>query len=341
MARAMIDPPTLRNERGEIRRIGVEVEFGGVSVDDAAVLVAGRFGGRIGRMDSHRSVVSGTALGDFTVELDSQYAHPKKAAEPGSEAADLLMELEKIGRDIEEQARSVIGDITSLWLPVEIVSPPIPLDRLPEIDTLIDDLREAGAEGTRDGLLFAFATQLNPEAPSLDGGSVLDHLRSFLLLSDWLREEIELDFKRRLLAFADPFPEPYRRTVLDPAYAPSVGEFIDDYIVANPTRNRELDLLPLFAELDPERVRGRLDDALIKARPTFHYRLPDTRIDDPGWGIVVEWNRWVAVEQLAAEPEALRMLGRDYLYAAARDDRIAWTDSRRSWLASRRGSSSA
>src|SRR3546814_9457337 len=43
----------------------------------------------------------------------------------------------------------------------------------------------------------------------------------------------------------------------------------------------------------------RLTDELIKARPTFHYRLPNARLADPQWSIVREWNLWVRVERLA------------------------------------------
>ena len=38
--------------------------------------------------------------------------------------------------------------------------------------------------------------------------------------------------------------------MLDAGYGPDLGALIDDYLAANPTRNRALDLLPLFAELD-------------------------------------------------------------------------------------------
>ncbi|OBX33760.1 putative amidoligase enzyme [Halomonas elongata] len=40
--------------------------------------------------------------------------------------------------------------------------------------------------------------------------------------------------------------------MLDPDYQPDLRTLIDDYLEYNPTRNRELDLLPLFAYLDPE-----------------------------------------------------------------------------------------
>jgi hypothetical protein len=80
---------------------------------------------------------------------------------------------------------------------------------------------------------------------------------------------------------------------------------IDDYLDASPSRNRELDMLPLFAHLDHDRVRARLPYEKISARPTFHYRLPDSRVDDPAWTIAADWNRWVEVERLACDPARL------------------------------------
>jgi hypothetical protein len=50
-----------------------------------------------------------------------------------------------------------------------------------------------------------------------------------------------------------------------------------------------------------ERVRARLPNEKIGKRPTFHYRLPDARVSDPGWSIAPDWNRWVAVERLAVD----------------------------------------
>ena len=43
----------------------------------------------------------------------------------------------------------------------------------------------------------------------------------------------------------------------------------------------------------------------MSARPTFHYRLPNCRVDEPDWRIAHEWNAWVTVEALAADEDAL------------------------------------
>lgn len=50
------------------------------------------------------------------------------------------------------------------------------------------------------------------------------------------------------------------------------------------------------------------DPHLVKARPAYHYRLPNCLIDEPDWRLAREWNTWVAVERLAADAPAA---GRD------------------------------
>jgi hypothetical protein len=135
--------------------------------------------------------------------------------------------------------------------------------------------------------------------------TVTRYLKAFLCLFDWLRTRARVDLLRRLTVYIDPFPLDYVRRVIDVAYSPTVDELIDDYLQDNATRNRALDLLPLFAHLDADRVRRRVDDPRIKSRPTLHYRLPNCEIDEPGWGVRHTWRDWLQVEHLAADPARL------------------------------------
>jgi hypothetical protein len=304
----------------------VEVEFSNIDCRPAAELVQGIFGGDILEEDPHRFRIVASALGDFTVELDMRYAHPhKNTAETSAEKSHVLDEL-------QAEFRAAVGEVASLWLPVEIVSPPVAWERLPELDRITQELRRAGAHGTDDGLLYAFATQLNPEVPSREADVILAYLKAFLILADRLRADAARDIKRRLLPFAAPIPRAYARKVIDCAYQPSLGQLIDDYIEANPTRNRELDMLPLFTALDAERVGRQFQSPLVKPRPTFHYRLPDTRLSDPEWGLITEWNRWVQVEWLAADPKRLDAACRHYC-ACADENRLSdWSETVRQWL---------
>jgi hypothetical protein len=135
---------------------------------------------------------------------------------------------------------------------------------------------------------------------------------------------VDPDPTRRLLGFAERYPSTYVELLAHEAYWPSMPTLIDDYLEANPTRNRDLDLLPLLAFLEESRVRGALPNEKIKKRPTFHYRLPDCRLADPNWSPVVEWNRWVAVERLAADRERLALVCAAYLQNIEAEG--AWAD---------------
>jgi len=97
------------------------------------------------------------------------------------------------------------------------------------------------------------------------------------MASPWLWRAIDPDTTRRLLNFAEPFPDEYVRLLAGESYWPDESALIDDYVRLNPTRNRDLDMLPLLAFLDEDRVRSKLPDEKINPRPTFHYRLPDMR----------------------------------------------------------------
>src|SRR3954463_16744587 len=93
-----------------------------------------------------------------------------------------------------------------------------------------------------------------------------------------------------------------------------MARFTDDYLTHNPTRNRPLDMLPLLAFNVPGLMeRPGLAGQKVRPRPTFHYRLPDSSIDEDGWSIAEEWGRWVLVERLADDPTLAARFAREYL----------------------------
>ncbi len=47
---------------------------------------------------------------------------------------------------------------------------------------------------------------------------------------------------------------------------------------------------------------------LVKARPAFHYRLPDCKVNEAGWTAAAPWNRWVFIEVLAEDRALLAEL---------------------------------
>ena len=134
-------------------------------------------------------------------------------------------------------------------------------------------------------------------------------LKAFLLVSDRLRREIARGSLRLAFALPPDYPQAYKRRVLDPDYWPDLTDLTTDYLAANPTRKRALDLLPLLTYVDEERVRSVLPHEKIRPRPVFHYRLPLAHLSDPAWSIMPDWERWLSVERLAASRERLAEMG--------------------------------
>lgn len=290
-------PPIRDNSQGEIRTVGVELEFAGLTAGASARILAEALGGTTQEIDPHSFLVRDSDIGDIFIELDSRYLHPDKNALLG----------------VGPKLASWIASAASLLVPCEMVTAPVPVDKLYRVDWATDVLRRAGAKGTQDAALYAFGLHFNPETPRLDASTITSILKAFVLLNAWLRRQVAPDATRDLLGFADPFPDEYVRRIASPDYWPEHSELIDDYVIANPTRNRDLDALPLFLFLDEARVRAALPTEKIGKRPTFHYRLPDARVSDPGWSIAPDWNRWVAVERLAVDRSRLDRLGSAYL----------------------------
>lgn len=320
-------PPRPLTPDGSPRRVGVEIEFAAVSPLDAAALVQDRFGGRVEARDVNNFTVADTELGRFEVELDWSLLKPPDEA-PGD--AGLVDELvESFRADLAEP----LGMLAANVVPCEIVCPPIAHPRLSDLDRLIGALRQAGAEDTRASPLFGFGLQLNVEIAARDADWIGRVILAYALASDWLRWQIGVDMTRRVLFFADPFPDDYVDFLAESEPAGDMAELIDDYLAFNPTRNRELDLMPLFAWADAARVRAAVDDPRIKARPAFHYRLPDCRLADPDWSVLVEWARWLAVERLADDPARLAALKRAWIdYRAGLPWPGGWLERSRPFL---------
>ncbi len=320
-------PPVVAGEGGGTRKVGVEIEFAAKDAGEIASLVARLYSGNREKENDHRYRIVGTAYGTFTVELDTQYAHPAKQDKQWGNPLDQWLDLE-----IDKFVHSVVGHIAKTLVPYEIVTPPIPMDRLPDLTPLMDALRRIGVEGTDENPFYAFGVHLNPEAPAFTADSICNHLRAFIALSDWLHDMMEIDLARKLSPYIQKFPTEYALRIMPADYRPDLPQLIDDYLELNPTRNRELDLVPLFMHLDRERVEAVLQDGLSSARPTYHYRLPDCRLNDDRWSLAREWNFWVEVERLAVDAERLDAICSAFIEHNARWIKWKWVDKARPWL---------
>jgi hypothetical protein len=300
--------PEPKNEEGLPRKVGFELEFAGLKIKEAGEQIQELFGGKIKKQHRYEYTVCGTEIGDFQVELDARIL--KKMA--GSELfGDWELDIDE--NVIKDSIGDIVDKLARAVIPLEVVMPPLPYNEIEVLERLRSKLQERKAEGTESSWMHAFGLHINIEVPNLQTDTLLRYLRSFFVLYPWLIEELDIDISRRISPFIDHFPDRYVEMVLSPSYQPTVDHLISDYLQFSSTRNRPLDMMPIFAMLDEDQVSDALGDEKNSPRPTFHYRLPNSRIEDPGWTFRDEWNRWLEVEKLAANQEMLRKLSELYL----------------------------
>lgn len=282
------DLPIPETTGGQTRLCGVEIEFTGLSETKVADILQAEFDGKIVETGPRELDVKDSALGDLHVELDTVWRKSDTA-------------VIEVGLDL-------VRDL----VPVEIVTPPLSCAQIGQLNDSVSVLREAGAIGSRGGVLLGFGVHLNPAVVALDHPHTLRTIRAFGLIEDGLRKAADIDNTRRLMPFVDRWPA---KLVDDLARGTpdNMVEMMKLYARHTRSRNHGLDLLPLFMEADPELHKRLFPKDKTSARPAFHFRLPDSRIDEPGWSLKQSWDMWRQVEEIAANEEFLDDLAEAWL----------------------------
>lgn len=321
-------PPVLYNAEGLIRKAGFEIEFTDIHINTVNEIIKTSYGGEIQKKGSFDYEIANTRLGDFKVKLDtSLFKHPhyQKIVSNLSESARDIVKSE---HPLEEKIHTSLGDLASTLVPYEIVTPALPVNELEKLEALRWALYENKAKGTSSSLMYAFATHVNAEAPHLNVFSMMNHLRAFLVLYPYIIHKQRINPARRISYFINPFQWKYLRIVLEPEYQEEMEQFMRTYYQYNPDRNRPLDLYPLFAHLRPALVNKFKNIGNVKSRPTYHYRLPNSLIDDKNWSFSEEWNMWVEIERLADDVPKLMDLCNRFLKLRKR----SFWGFRRKWI---------
>lgn len=300
-------PQQKDNPETNLRKVGFELEFSGIALKTVANIVAGVLGERPQVISEAECEVHNSQLGKFQIELDWQFA--KDFAKERLEQRSAESEETSADDPLMEWVTKIAGQV----VPIEVVCPPIPLDRLQCLDAMVEKLREGGAVGTEESLIYAFGVHINPELPALDAPTITHYLQSYILAEEWLVQKNNVDLMRRVTPYVDLFPKEYGILVAGYSDTLTQQQLIEEYLQYNPTRNRALDMLPLFKYLDEDRIIQALDDPRIKARPTFHYRLPNCQIEQSGWSLNHCWNIWCVVEYLASHPDIRKPLLEQWL----------------------------
>ncbi len=304
-------PPRLYDRRGQMRCAGFEFEVGNLPVLRAARALQGAMGGELSVVSPFEAVLEDSLIGRLRVERDARLL----------KSVRYRSWLQKLGVDfspgtLAHELETNLDSASALLVPCEVVTRPLPLHEMHLLDRLIDTMNAIGAEGTQVSPVYAFGMHINPSIPDASADTLRRYIQSYLLLSDWIIASSETDLTRRFFTkYIDPYPQPYVELLLDVDYRPDLAALIGDYLHHNPTRNRALDMLPILCGLESERVRAALPEeerALVSPRPAFHYRLPDCRINKPGWTPAMGWNQWVRIERLADDQALLAELIREW-----------------------------
>lgn len=321
-------PEIMNKADGSPRRVGVEFELQGIAVDMLARLTALTLRGDIEAVSEVEYLVHVPGQGSYRVEVD--YALLKQRARAKQEADGVEASA------IEALTTDALSAVSSVIVPCEVVAPPLPMETFSApLQTLTDAIRDAGGKGTGHSFFYAFGLHLNVEPPDLDAETIAAYMKAFVCLFDWIVLQGEVDWARRITPYIKRYPADYDLLLTDPEYWPDLDTLVADYLNANATRNRAMDMLPLFTDVNPAAVQGAVDDDLIKPRPAFHYRLANCAIDNPGWSIADPWSRWLQIEHLAGDQEALNECCKAY-----REDRErllhrvdnTWRETVTQWL---------
>lgn len=308
MREPFFSPPVTVYSDGSERKAGYEFEFTGVEIDRAAGLLKELYGGEIHKMSTWESEVSDSQFGTFKLELDAQLLRDKKYESL----------LKKVGIDLSDMEDSEsfedsLKEVASSVVPFEIITPPIPLSEMEELEKLIDQLRKMKAKGTGSSIMYAFRMHINPQIPDSSAESLLNHLRAYVMLDPWIRKDANINISRRLTPYINEYKDEYIRLILNPDYKPNLDQLIKDYFKYDNSRNRPLDMLPVFMHLNEDLTQSMIEDDITSSRPTYHYRLPNCSLEDEKWSLASEWNRWVLVEKMAADEKKLNQYSRAWL----------------------------
>ena len=301
-------PKQVTTENGEERHVGFEFEYSGISLDDSVNIVNELVTGEVNKLNAFHYEIEHDEFGVFSIELDAALLKEEKYKHFLS---DMGVELEKL--DKEQKLDNLLKELAETVVPVEIVTPPLPMSNMDIVDRITHALRKGQAKGSNASIIYAFGLHMNAEAVSQQADYLLNHVRAFALLYDWIVEDSNVDFSRQISRYIKEYPEDYLELILEKDYQPGVDTLIDDYLRLVASRNFALDMLPCFADIDKDKTLAKAKEPkLIKPRPAFHYRLANCLIDEEDWSVAKEWAYWVAIEQLANDEDKLYTLMEQY-----------------------------
>ncbi len=204
-------------------RIGLEVEFHNLSIEQAIEILQSRLGGTLVKSTE----VLKTTLAAHDAAGDPVYKELKNPV--------YILNGTKIGKVVLKAETNQVDDrhLKKQKVVLEVISDPIHVDDTKIFQTALDDLKKAGAKGTSPSA--AVSIQVNAEIANgvkdeIKAKDIVNLLRSYYQPEHrkQIKEALNVPPNRRPYV-SDPSPG-FLKKLLDPNYNPSWREFYDDYV---------------------------------------------------------------------------------------------------------------
>ncbi len=116
-------PPVRLNEKGEVRKVGFEMEFANLDLNATASVIMSVFGGKQDTTDKYVQKVAETKIGDFSLCLDLRLMSEKKYQTLFQKLGINLDEIEVGNSSLEYIVENVLGSAITKIIPYEISMP--------------------------------------------------------------------------------------------------------------------------------------------------------------------------------------------------------------------------
>ena len=207
------------------RKIGFELEFASLSLNQVATLIQKHFAGQTEKESEYVLHIRDSQFGDFRLEIDSSFLKNKVYVDWLASLGIKLSEKEQKRWDI------LLANHTDIIVPKELVSPPIRRSECASFYLMVEELKTMASDQSRfDFSLAPLGLHLNFEVASLNVDYLLATLQSFCLNYKKLINEVDVDFNRSLAPYIAPFPEKFVDFICRTDYRPNISEFISDYL---------------------------------------------------------------------------------------------------------------
>ena len=196
----------------EFKRVGLEVEFSGLEMDEVLDILQDELGGKLEKVEEK---------GTYYYKLK----HSKLSR--SAEAEKVWIHFE--GNETNPDAS--IKDVSKIKT-IEVTSSPIDWDGVKIFESAIKKLEQAGAIGTT--IDNAVSIQVNIEMataknPHVDVNQLLALLRNYYRPEHYSMIESEIPLPEVRAAYVGTYSDGMMKKILDPQYRPTLAEFYHDF----------------------------------------------------------------------------------------------------------------